>query len=248
MRTIQAVAWKEIQVYFSSPTAYIVALIFLIGTGVFFTVELGTPFPEASLSNFFVGIDVGIFTFGGVTLMLVLIAPALTMRLLAEEQKMGTIELLLTSPVRDWEVILGKYLAALVFLLATLAVTLYYPLLLFIFASPDPGPIYSGYLGLVLYGAAALAIGILTSTLTSNQIVAFVVAAGILLVLYFTDFAAVVVGQGLWATVIGEMGLKSHFDDFNRGVIDTKHVIYFLSGIAVFLFLSIRALESRRWR
>ncbi|MFQ6025887.1 MAG: ABC transporter permease subunit [Dehalococcoidia bacterium] len=248
MRTVQAVAWKEIQVYFSSPTAYIVALIFLIGTGVFFTVELGTPFPEASLSNFFVGIDVGIFTFGGVTLILILLAPALTMRLLAEEQKMGTIELLLTSPVRDWEIILGKYLASLVFLLATLSLTLYYPILLFLYANPDPGPIYSGYLGLVLYGAAALSIGILTSTLTSNQIVAFVVAAGILLVLYFTEFASLVVGQGVWATVIGEMGIKSHFDDFNRGVIDTKHIVYFLSVIAIFLFLSIRALESRRWR
>jgi ABC-2 type transport system permease protein len=150
--------------------------------------------------------------------------------------------------VRDWEIILGKYLAALVFLLGTLALTLYYPLLLFIYADPDPGPIYAGYLGLVLYGAAALAIGMLTSTLTSNQIVAFVVAAGILLVLYFTDFAALVVGQGVWANVIAEMGIKSHFDDFNRGVIDTKHIVYFLSVIAVFLFLSIRALESRRWR
>lgn len=248
MRTIQAVAWKEIQVYFSSPTAYIVALIFLFFTGVFFTFGLGTAFPEASLSNFFVGIDFGIYAIGGVTLMLVLLAPALTMRLLAEEQKLGTIELLLTSPVRDWEIILGKYLAALVFLLGTLALTLYYPLLLFIYADPDPGPIYAGYLGLVLYGAAALAIGMLTSTLTSNQIVAFVVAAGILLVLYFTDFAALVVGQGIWANVIAEMGIKSHFDDFNRGVIDTKHIVYFLSVIAVFLFLSIRALESRRWR
>ncbi len=237
MRTVQAVAWKEILVYFGSPMAYIVGLIFLAFTGTFFVIDLGNPFPEASLSNFFFG----------ATIILILLAPALTMRLLAEEQKLGTIELLLTSPVRDWEIILGKYLASLVFLLAMIVITLYYPLLLFIFGYPDPGPIYSGYLGLILYGAAALSIGILTSTLTSNQIIAFVVAAGILLLLFFANTGAGVV-EGIWSTLISEVGIRSHFTDFDRGVIDTRHIVYFLSFIAFFLFLSIRALESRRWR
>jgi ABC-2 type transport system permease protein len=199
--------------------------------------DLDNPFPEASLSNFY----------QGATIILILLAPALTMRLLAEEQKLGTIELLLTSPVRDWEVIIGKYLASLVFLLAMFMLTLYYPLLLFLFADPDPGPIYSGYLGLVLYGSAALAIGILTSTLTSNQIVAFVVSAGVLLLLFFANTGAAAVG-GFWATLVNEVGMRSHFTDFERGVIDTKHIFYFLSVTAFFLFLSIRALESRRWR
>ncbi len=237
MRTVQAVAWKEIQVYFGSPTAYIVGLIFLAVTGFFFVLDLGDPFPEASLSNFYFG----------ATIILILLAPALTMRLLAEEQKLGTIELLLTSPVRDWEVIVGKYLASLVFLMSMVALSLYYPLLLFLFADPDPGPIYSGYIGLVLYGAAALSIGILTSTLTSNQIIAFVVAAGVLLLLFFANTGADVVG-GIWSTLVNEIGMRSHFDDFDRGVIDTKHIVYFLSVTAFFLFLSIRALESRRWR
>lgn len=237
MRTVQAVAWKEIVVYFGSPMAYIVGLIFLAFTGVAFVWDLGDPFPEASLSNFFFG----------ATIILILLAPALTMRLLAEEQKLGTIELLLTSPVRDWEVIIGKYLASLAFLLAMIAMTLYYPLLLLIFGDPDTGPMYSGYLGLVLYGGAALSIGILTSTLTSNQIIAFVVAAGILLLLFAANTGAGVV-QGIWSTLIGEIGISSHFTDFDRGVIDTKHITYFLSFIAFFLFLSIRALESRRWR
>ena len=247
MRTAQAVAWKEIQVYFSSPTAYIVGLVLLVGTGIFFTIELRNPPAEASLRNFFIGVDLGNFTFGGVTLMMVLFAPALTMRLMAEEQKLGTIELLLTSPVRDWEVIVGKYVASLIFLLATLALTLYYTILLVVFANPDSGPIYAGYLGLVLYGGAALAVGLLCSTLTSNQIVAAVVAMGILLVLYFADLLSGSIG-GTASTVIGELSIKSHFDDFARGVIDTKHIIYYLSVIAFFLFLSIRALESRRWR
>ena len=237
MRTVQAVAWKEIQIYFGSPTAYIVGLIFLALTGFFFAQDLGVAFPEASLSNFF----------QGATIILILMAPALTMRLLAEEQKMGTIELLLTAPVRDWEVVLGKYLASLVFLLATLLLTLYYTILLIVFASPDMGPIYAGYLGLVLYGAASLSVGILASTLTSNQIVAAVVAMGVLLALYFVDAASGVAG-GFGSTLIDEIGIKSHFDDFERGVIDTKHIVYYVSLTTFFLFLTIRALESRRWR
>ena len=237
MRTVQAVAWKEIQVYFSNPTAYIVAMMFLALSGFFFARDLNDPFPQASLSNFF----------DGATIILLLMPPALTMRLMAEEQKLGTIELLLTSPVRDWEVIIGKYLASFIFLIATVALTGYYIILLYVFASPDPGPIYAGYLGLALYGGAALSIGLLCSTLTSNQIVAAVVAMGILLVMFFADLAAGNIG-GTASTVISELSIRSHFDDFDRGVIDTKHVVYYLSVIAFFLFMSIRALESRRWR
>lgn len=237
MRAVQAVAWKEIQVYFSSPTAYIIATIFLALAGFFFVRDLGDPFPEASLSSFF----------QGVTIVLVLLAPVLTMRLMAEEQKLGTIELLLTSPVRDWEIVLGKYLASMVFFVGTMVLTLYYAILLFAFADPDPGPIYSGYLGLFLYGAAALSIGLLASTLTSNQIVAAAVAMGILLVLYFADAASGSLGTTA-SNVIGQIGIKSHFDDFERGVIDTRHILYYVCVIAFFLFLTIRALETRRWR
>ncbi len=237
MRTIRAVAFKEIQIYFSSPVAYIVALIFMALSGFFFVRDLGNPFPEASLSNFF----------QGATFLLIPLAPALTMRLLAEEQKLGTIELLLTSPVRDWEVILGKYLASFVFLLFLLSLTSYYVILLLVFAKPDPGPIYSGYLGLILYGAAALSVGILTSTLTSNQIIAAVVGTGILVVLYATSFIGDVV-TGVWATIFNQLGFTSHFNDFDRGIIDSTHIVYFVTVTALFLFLSIRALESRRWR
>ena len=138
-------------------------------------------------------------------------------------------------------------MASLIFLIATVALTGYYTILLYVFASPDPGPIYAGYLGLALYGGAALSIGLLCSTLTSNQIVAAVVAMGILLVMFFADLAAGNIG-GTASTVISELSIRSHFDDFDRGVIDTKHVVYYLSVIAFFLFMSIRALESRRWR
>ena len=239
MRTVQAVAWKEIQVYFSSPTAYIVGLIFLGLTGFFFVRPLSDPFPPASISSFL----------QGCTIILILLAPALTMRLVAEEQKLGTIELLLTAPVRDWEVVLGKYVASLAFLMAMVALTVYYPILLFAVGKghPDLGPVLSGYLGLVLYGAAALSVGLLASTLTSNQIVAAVVAMGILLILYFLSFASDQV-SGTLSTILNEVGMKSHFDDFDRGVIDTKHIVYYVSLTAIFIFLTIRALELRRWR
>ena len=241
MRTVQAVAWKEIQVYFGTPIAYIVGMIFLALTGIFFAAGVvpseNNPFPEATLVNFF----------EWSTIFLILLAPALTMRLLAEEQKLGTIELLLTSPVRDWEIIIGKYMASFLFLLVMLALTLYYPVLLYIFAEPDTGPIYSGYLGLTLYGAAALAIGMLTSTVTSNQIVAGFVAMGIIAALSFVDISSDLLG-GIASVLINEIGLRSHYEDFGRGVIDTKHITYFLSVTAVFLFLAIRALEFRRWR
>ena len=237
MRTAQAVAWKEIQIYFSSPTAYIVGLIFLALTGFFFTQELGDPFPEATLAPFF----------NGTVVVFILLAPALTMRLLAEESKLGTIELLLTAPVRDWEVIVGKYVASLVFFLVLVALSFFYAILLFIYANPDSGPIYAGYLGLILYGSAALAVGLLTSTMSNNQIVSAVVAMGILLALFFAARAFGSVG-GIAGEILGEMGLRGHFDDFARGVIDTKNIVYFLSVIVFFLFLSIRTLESRRWR
>ncbi len=245
MRIVRAVAWKEIQIFFLSPTAYIIGLIFLFLSGVLFVWNLGDPFPEASLQTFFLG-PPGFLPTGAI-LVFVLLAPLLTMRLIAEEQKLGTIELLLTSPVHDWEVIIGKYLASLTFLIALVALSLFFPLLLFVYASPDPGPIYAGYLGLLLYGAASLAVGMLTTTLTNNQIVAAVVAMGILLALFFADLAFGAVG-GTAGEILGEIGTKSHFDDFARGVIDTKHVVYYISVIAFFLFLSVRALESRRWR
>ena len=241
MRTIQAVAWKEIQAYFGTPTAYIVGMIFLALTGIVFAFGVvpseNNPFPEATLDTFF----------SWTSLFLIFLPPALTMRLLAEEQKLGTIELLLTSPVRDWEVIIGKYLASFTFLIAMLALTLYYPLLLYVFADPDPGPLYAGYLGLLLYGAAALAIGVLTSTITSNQIVALIVGIGVIGALYVVDFSTDLVG-GIASVLISEIGFQAHYDDFGRGIIDTKHVVYFLSVTAVFLFLAIRALEFRRWR
>ena len=231
------IAWKETKSYFGTPAAYIVGAMFLGLTGVFFVSDVTAPFAEAGVRGI---VDWASF-------FVIFLAPLLTMRLLAEEQKLGTLELLLTSPVRDWEVVLGKYIASFLILAAILAVTLYYVVLLYSFGDPDTGPVLSGYLGLLLYGAAALAIGLLGSSLSSNQIVAAVVGIAILLMLSFVNLIAEIV-TGVASEVFNGMSMNEHITDFSRGVIDTSSVVFFISLTAVFLFLTIRSLETRRWR
>ena len=228
MRTIGGGAWKHIQVYFSSPTAYIVGLIFLALSGYFFARDVGDPLPEASLNDFF----------QGATIILMLLAPTLAVRLLADEQKWGTIGSPLTS-AGNWELLASKYLAGMVIIVATLAITLYYTILLFVYGSPDPGLIYGGYTGLILYGGAALAVGVLCSTLTSNRFVAEALALALLLLLWFADIIAGSLG-GTAFTVIEGFSIKSHFNDFSRGLIDSKHIVYYLSLIVFALLLSVR--------
>ncbi len=231
------IAWKETKAYFGTPAAYIVGAMFLGLTGVFYVADVTSAFAEASVRGI---VDWASF-------FIIFLAPLLTMRLLAEEQKLGTLELLLTSPVRDWEVVLGKYIASLLALTAILGVTLYYALLLYAFGDPDTLPVISGYIGLLLYGAAALAIGMLGSSLSGNQIVAAVVGIAILLMFSFVNQISNIV-TGIAAEVFNGMSMNRHILDFSRGVIDTSSVVFFLSLTAVFLFLTIRSLETRRWR
>lgn len=239
MRSTLAIASKELRTYLSSPMAYVVTALFLFMSGYF-------GFAPDLFSTQLARLD-GFFYFA--SFLLVLLAPILTMRLLAEEQKLGTLELLLTAPVRDHEVVLGKFLASVGILAAMLFTTFYYPVLLLLFARPDIGPMLSGYFGLLLLGAAFLAIGVLASSLSSNQIVAAVLGFGILLAFSFAHlalgFAQNVPGA---AAVLSYVSLSANFTDFVRGVIDTKAVIYYLSFIAVALFFTVRSLETRRWR
>jgi len=230
-----AIAGKEFKSYLASPMAYVVTGIFLAATGFFFGTSPST-YTETSLSGF---LQAGV-------ILILLFAPLLTMRLLAEERKLGTMELLLTAPVRDSEVILGKFLGSLFILTVMIALTLYYPLLLKIFGDPDIGPIVTGYVGLLLTGYATLAIGIFASSLTSNQIVAAVVAIGILLVLYFIGYTSTFLPKAL-GDVIGYFSLSRYFPDFMRGVIDTRGIIYYLSICGLFIFLAVRSLENSRW-
>lgn len=239
MRTTFIIAKKEIVSYFTSPMAYIIASVFLALSGLFFANYVNRV-QVASLTGFF----------GPASFVVILLAPVLTMRLFAEEQKLGTLELLLTAPVRDLEVVLGKFLAALSILLAMLALTLYYPLLLFWFGDPDFGPIVSGYLAMVLLGAACLSVGLMASSVTSNQIVAAIVGLGILLGFWVIGMAAQVVGGSVpvLRDLLNYVGLNTHFGDMINGVVDTASVVYYVSFTAAMLFLTVRSLETRRWR
>lgn len=237
LRTTLAIAWREAKAYFTTPTAYVVGGMFVVFTGIYFVNAAIRPFAEASVRSF---VDPASFFF-------ILLGPLLTMRLLSEEQKMGTLELLLTAPVRDWEVVMGKYMASLLILVITIALTGYYVVVLYWFADPDTGPVLSAYLGLVLYGAAALAVGLLASSLSSNQIVAAVVGMGVLLPMSFTSVVASRL-SGVASQVVNGLSLEAHLGDLTRGVVDVGSIVYFVSVAAVFLFLTVRSLETRRWR
>jgi len=236
MRNVVAIARRELGSYFASPLAYVVTAAFLVINGVFFYLNL--YFGQQATIRPVVQTILTIF---------LLLTPVLSMRLLAEEQRTGTLELLLTAPVRDGEVVLGKYLAGLGFVGAMLALTLVYPAILFAFGSPDRGAVLGGYLAMVLFAAAAMALGLFASSLTQNQIVAAVIAFAFLLVLWVLDGLSSVFG-GKAGEVVGYLALYPHFNDLTKGVIDTKDVIYYLSLVVGALFLTARSLEARRWR
>ncbi len=237
MRTILALARKEFKSYFSTPIAYIYLVVFLVFTNWFFFRGFFVM-NIASLRGFF-GLMPWTFLF---------LIPAVTMRLWAEEQKLGTMEVLLTWPVREHEVVLGKFLASMGLLSVSLLLTLPLPATVFLVGHPDPGPILTGYIGLLFMGGAYLAIGLFSSSLTENQIVAFIVGVFLTFVLFVIgeDFV-LVSAPALLAPVFSFLGLGAHFASIGRGVLDSRDVIYYLSVIFFFLYLNVRRLESRKW-
>jgi ABC-2 type transport system permease protein len=189
--------------------------------------------------------------FGVIPLGLVLlIVPVVTMRLLAEEKRSGTLEMLITLPVRDSDVILGKFLGAFGLVAVLIASTALYPLLMFKslwhLGPLDGGPVLSGYFGLVLLGAAAVSLGLLVSALTDSQIIAFFVTFILLLGLYWVAEINAYVPNVL-GNVLRELSFKEHYSSFERGLIDTRDVVFFLSITALALIFAFRALESRKW-
>ncbi len=236
MRNVLTVAGRELNAYFASPMAYVITAAFLVITGVIFAIG-ATQTRDASLRS----------VIASMSIIFLLISPIIAMRLIAEETKQGTIELLLTAPLRDSELVIGKFLGALALMLIMIGCTLYYVLLLFVFGAPDVGPLVSGYLGIVLLAATYLAIGLLASSLTQNQIVAALIAFAIGLVLWFLSAVATSLPRGL-TPVVQYLGLSDHFFDFTRGIVDSRHVVFYLSLIVGLVFLTIRSVESRRWR
>ena len=237
MRNALYIAAKELRSYFVSPVAYVIVALWLVASGFFFYASL-TFTNEATLRD----------VFGVTPVLLLLIAPALTMRLLAEESRTGTLELLLTAPVQDWSVVLGKFLGALGLYLAMTGLTLFYPLLLILFGgNPDWGPIWSGYLGLVLLGMAFLSVGLFASALTSNQMVSAVIGFVILLILFIIGQLAQNVGAGI-SDFLSRLSISDRFDPFPRGLIDLADVIFYISFTAVVLFITVQVVEARRYR
>jgi ABC-2 type transport system permease protein len=236
MKNVLAVAERELRSYFASPVAYVVMALFLLMAGYLFS--LGLRFTqEASLRTLIQNVSV-LFLF---------ITPALSMRLLAEEQRTGTVELLLTNPVQEWEIVLGKFLGSLGLVLVMLTLTLLFPLFLFVFGSPDRGPILAGYVGVVLEGAGFLAVGLWASSVTQNQIIAAILAFGLLLVLWLSESLGQFLG-GTLGSIVSYTSLINHFSEFPRGVINTKDVVYYLTVVAAGLVLSTVSLQSRRVR
>jgi ABC-2 type transport system permease protein len=241
---ILAIMKRELKSYFTSLIAYVIIAIFLVIAGYFFYTNL-------VMFVMFVGTDVKLglwqHTFYDMRFVTLSLLPLLTMRLFAEEKKLGTIELLFTSPVRDSDIIMGKYLACLLVYTLMLALTFLYPILLGVVYSVEIGPVAAGYAGLFLLGAACIACGIFLSSLTENQIVAAIATIGVLLFLWLIDWNEGIVGaRGV--VILHQLSLSEHYFNFIRGVIDLDDVVYYLSFVFLFLFLTHRSLESRKWK
>ncbi len=232
---VTAIYRREMRSYFASPAAYIVLAVFLLITGWFFTLNL---FKEnlAHMRSIF---DILPF-------LLVVFAPAISMRLISEERKSGTLELLVTMPVRDFDVVFGKFLAALSLYAVALIFTFFYPFTISTLGDAQMGGIVAGYIGLFLLGGSYLAIGILGSAMTESQIIAFILSFALSAVLAILVFAAFVIPPPV-ADVIQYLSSTYHFQNIARGVVDSRDVIYFLSLIFLSLLLASRAMNQRKF-
>lgn len=236
MRNVWAVATRELRSYFLSPLAYVVIALFLALSGYLFALILANG-REASLRGLVQNVSV----------LYLFIVPAISMRLLAEEQRTGTVELLLTNPVQEWEIVTGKFLASVMLVLVMLALTLVFPLFLFIFGNPDRGPIITGYVGIFLQAAAFLSIGLWASSLTQNQIVAAIVSFALLLILWLSDNLGQFLG-GTFGSIVSYTSVINHFQSFPQGVIQSNDVVYYLTLVLAGIVLSTLSLQSRRYR
>lgn len=236
MNQILILAKKEFRSYFDSPVAYVVITLFLIIAGWQFSTSLFLN-NTADLRSFF-----SITKF-----ILLFFIPAVSMRLFSEEKRGGTIEILMTLPVNDWQLVIGKYLAAYVLILITLLLSCIHYVSIALMGNPDFGAAMGGYIGLALVVGIYLAIGIFTSSLTQNQIVAFIMAFVIIFFFFIID-KFVIFMPGFLANILEFISIDFHYNDIARGVIDTRNLIYYFSMIFLFLFLTVRVLESRKWK
>jgi len=236
MRNVLTLFRREINASFLSPMAYVAATFFLFISGVFFYKILEFT-REVTLR----------YALDSVSFFLMCVIPLVTMRLFAEEKKSGTMEVLMTAPVTDFQVVAGKFLGAMGFIVAMLAPTGVYVISLALIGEPDYGAVVSAYLGIFLMGTLFVSIGLFVSSLTSNQIVAAIVTFISLICLWVAGMFAIGM-SGPLNDFLSYVGVVGHLQSFSKGIIDTRDVIYFLSLTAFFLFLSVRSLETRKWR
>lgn len=254
MRPLLAIFRREFTLYFVSPIGYIVLIVFLLVTGFNFSAGLVqfAAFARSSNQALAEGTPVNVNLqllnplFFNMAFTVLFVVPLLTMRLFSDERRQGSLELLLTYPVSDFQVVLGKYLAALALYTLMLVSTLWSVVALFSLGNPDPGPVVSGYLGLLLYGAALIALGMMLSALTENQIVAGVLTFFIYLVLWLLNGVATTLPRAT-AAVVNFISVTDHFQALSQGVIDSADLIYFASLIAFGLYLSLTIVAAQRW-
>ena len=254
MRNIWVICRKELNSYFVSPVAYLLLTMFAVIFGFFFWNSVGY-FNQAGLQAQFSGQSVPMSVndyiirplLSNISVVGLFFIPMITMRLFAEEKRQGTIELLATSPIRDMEVILGKWLAALILYAVMLLFSAANFAFLFRYGNPDWKPLVIGYLGLLLQAGGLLAVGTFISTLTRNQIIAGAATFGACLLLWVLEWVSGY-ETAAWAKVLAYLSVITHFDSFSKGVLDSKDAIYYVSLIFLGLFLTSRSMESLRWR
>jgi ABC-2 type transport system permease protein len=254
MNNMLAIAHKEIRAYFASPVAYVVIGLFALLFGYFYVAMLNWFVQQGTQMSMGMGpttLNVNQQMIRplllNTTVVLLFVLPMITMRTYAEEKRSGTMELLLTSPLTDMQIILGKFLGAMTLYASMLAVTLVYIGLLYAFGTPEWKPILTSYIGLLCMGGCFIAVGLLISSLTRNQIVAGMLTFGVFLLLWVIDWIGAFAGPTL-EPIVNYLSITQHFDDFAKGVIDTRHLIYYLSFVTFGLFLTAKSVDSERWR
>jgi len=235
MRNVLTIAQRELVAYFTSPMAYVAMLFFLGVCGLIFVLSTSMQMPKADMSGMF----------HSMIFLSLLMCPVITMGLIAQETSSGTYEMLMTRPVRDVEVVLGKYLGAVVLYLIIILITFEFPIIFEAYGQPDWGMTLTGYLGIILAGLAFLAVGVFTSSLTSNQIAAWLMGTFLLLFFWLVGWLGYG-GGGVLGDLAKSLSAYESFGDFERGIIDGKNLLYFISLAGFFLFLAVRSLESRR--
>lgn len=239
MNRVMTVAQRELGAYFLSPIAYVVLAIFLFTTGLAFALGTFQPGAEASLRS--------MMQFWMI-LILTLVVPMLTMRLMSDELRTGTVETLMTVPITDAEVILGKFLGAMGFFVAMLCTTLIYPIILAMFGSVDIYLLLCNFLGLLLLGGLFVSIGLFFSTCTQHQVVAVLLTAGVLAFLTFAFSRMANLLEGWTRALMQQLSIDVHFMNFVRGLVDLNNVVFFLTTTGFFIFLTVKRLEMRRWQ